>query len=166
MSKLGRRGMYYDHLDETELEESTKIDETDMQIAEILRSDGRASNKDIAATLEISEGTVRNRVKKMVDCEFLHFNGVTNLNMRMDKSYIFVFVTLQSTKRWVQIAEEVMRLPHVESVTMITGRFDLIIEVFLEPHSLLDFLTNMLPKVEGIASTETHMTIRTFNKWV
>jgi Lrp/AsnC family transcriptional regulator, regulator for asnA, asnC and gidA len=158
--------MYYDHLDETKLEETTKIDETDMQIAEILRNDGRASNKDIAATLDISEGTVRNRIKKMADCEFLSFRGLTNLNMRMDKSYIFVFVTLQSTKRWVQIAEEVMQLPYVESVTLITGRFDLIIEVFIEPHSLLDFLTNMLPNVDGIASTETHMTIRTFNKWV
>lgn len=102
--------MYYDNLQETELENSTKIDETDMHIIRIFHEEGRTSNK--------------------------------------------------------EIAEEVMELQHVESVTMITGRFDLVIEVFIQPHSLLDFLTNMLPSVDGIASTETHMTIRTFNKWI
>ncbi len=49
---------------------------------------------------------------------------------------------------------------------MIAGRFDLIIELFIEPYNLINFLTNDLASVGNISSTESLVTIKNFNKWI
>jgi DNA-binding Lrp family transcriptional regulator len=41
------------------------LDNLDKNIIEILNKDGRANNKDIAAVLSVSEGTIRNRINKL-----------------------------------------------------------------------------------------------------
>ena len=70
------------------------------------------------------------------------------------------------TKNWKEIARDVTKLPNVKSVSMTTGRFDLIIELFIEPHNLINFLTEDLAGVGSIASTEGLVTIKNINKWV
>ena len=42
-------------------------DAMDRHIIAILNQDGRVNNKDIAAQLKISEGTVRNRVRRLME---------------------------------------------------------------------------------------------------
>ncbi|KKL15791.1 hypothetical protein LCGC14_2502050, partial [marine sediment metagenome] len=83
-----------------------------------------------------------------------------------DKQLIFILVQLEITKNWKEIARKVSDLKAVKSVSMITGRFDLIIELYIEPHNLINFLTQDLASVGNILSTESLVTIKNFNKWV
>ena len=143
-----------------------KIDDINLKILQILEENGRTPNNEIAARLSISEGTVRNRIKKLTESNFLKVKGLTNPEHWPDKQLIFILVQLEMTKRWKEIALSVSELPGVKSVSMITGRFDLIIELFLEPHNLINFLTNDLAGVGNISSTESMVTIKNFKKWV
>jgi len=143
-----------------------KIDETDRSIIRILEENGRIPNNEIASRLSISEGTVRNRIKKLTDNNYLKIRGLTNPDAQGEKQLIFILVKLEITKRWREIAEKVSQLPNVKSVSMITGRFDLIVELHVEHHSLIDFLTHDLADVGDISSTESLVTIGNFNKWV
>ncbi len=143
-----------------------KIDNTDMRIIEILEKNGRTPNNEIAVRLSISEGTVRNRIKKLTESNFLHVKGLTNPEERTDKQLIFILVQLEVTKKWNEIAKKVSELPNVKSVSMVTGRFDLIIDLFIEPHNLIDFLTEDLAAVGNISSTESLVAIKNFNKWI
>jgi len=143
-----------------------KIDDINLKILQILEENGRTPNNEIAARLSISEGTVRNRIKKLTESNFLKVKGLTNPEHWSDKQLIFILVQLEMTKRWKEIALSVSKLPGVKSVSMITGRFDLIIELFLEPHNLINFLTNDLAGVGNISSTESMVTIKNFKKWV
>ena len=143
-----------------------KIDETDRSIISILEENGRVPNNDIAARLAISEGTVRNRIKKLTENNYLKIRGQIDPDAYATKQLIFILVKLAITKRWREIAERVSQLPNVKSVSMITGRFDLIVEVYIEHHSLIDFLTHDLAEVGDISSTESLVTIGNFNKWV
>jgi Lrp/AsnC family transcriptional regulator for asnA, asnC and gidA len=143
-----------------------KIDEVDMKIIAILEENGRTANNEIASRLHISEGTVRNRIKKLTESGFLRVKGLTNPNKRTDKQLIFILASLEVTKNWEEVAEKVAKLPAVKSVSMITGRFDLIIKLFIEPHNLIQFLTQDLSRVGSIASTESLVTIKTFGMWV
>ena len=43
------------------------MDSFDRNIIEILESDGRASNAEIARSIGVSEGTIRRRLKKLID---------------------------------------------------------------------------------------------------
>ena len=143
-----------------------KIDDINLKILYILEENGRTPNNEIAARLSISEGTVRNRIKKLTDNNFLKVKGLTNPEHWTDKQLIFILVQLEMTKKWKEIAQSVSELPGVKSVSMITGRFDLIIELFLEPHNLINFLTQDLAGVGNISSTESMVTIKNFKKWV
>ena len=143
-----------------------KIDYINLKILQILEENGRTPNNEIAVRLSISEGTVRNRIKKLTESNFLKVKGLTNPEHWSDKQLIFILVQLEMTKKWKEIARSVSELPGVKSVSMITGRFDLIIELFLEPHNLINFLTNDLAGVGNISSTESMVTIKNFKKWV
>ncbi len=143
-----------------------KIDDINLKILQILEENGRTPNNEIAARLSISEGTVRNRIKKLTESNFLKVKGLTNPEHWPAKQLIFILVQLEMTKRWKEIARSVSELSGVKSVSMITGRFDLIIELFLEPHNLINFLTNDLAGVGNISSTESMVTIKNFKKWV
>ena len=143
-----------------------KIDGINLKILQILEENGRTPNNEIAARLSISEGTARNRIKKLTESNFLKVKGLTNPEHWSDKQLIFILVQLEMTKKWKEIARKVSELPGVKSVSMITGRFDLIIELFLEPHNLINFLTNDLAGVGNISSTESMVTIKNFKKWV
>jgi Lrp/AsnC family transcriptional regulator for asnA, asnC and gidA len=143
-----------------------KIDSVDLRIVDILSENGRIPNNEIAARLSISEGTVRNRIKKLTDNNILKVRGLTNPDRGTQKQLIYILVKLEMTKRWKEIAEKVSKLPNVRSASMVTGRFDLIVELFIEPHNLINFLTNDLAGVSDISSTESLVTIKNFKKWV
>jgi Lrp/AsnC family transcriptional regulator for asnA, asnC and gidA len=143
-----------------------KIDRLDLQIIDILEENGRTPNNEIASRLGISEGTVRNRIKKLTENDFLKVMGLTNPNTRTDKQLIFILAKLDTTKRWEETAQKVSELPDVKSISMITGRFDLIIALFIEPHRLIDFLSHELTSIGTILSTESLVSIKSFNKWI
>jgi Lrp/AsnC family transcriptional regulator for asnA, asnC and gidA len=143
-----------------------KIDDTDRNIIKILRENGRIPNNEIASRLEVSEGTVRNRIKKLTENDLLKVKGLTNPDKGTENQLIFILVKLEMTKNWKDIARDVAKLPNVKSVSMTTGRFDLIIELFIEPHNLINFLTEDLAGVGSISSTESLVTIKNINKWV
>jgi Lrp/AsnC family transcriptional regulator for asnA, asnC and gidA len=141
-----------------------KVDEVDMKIVDILEENGRIPNNEIASRLHISEGTVRNRTKKLIESDFLKVKGLTNPNKRTDKQLIFILVHLEVTKNWENITQKMSELPGVKSVSMLTGRFDLPIGLFIEPHNLINFFTQDLSSVGSIASTDNLVTIERHNR--
>jgi len=143
-----------------------KLDGTDLKIIDVLAVNGRTPNNEIAERLSISEGTVRNRIKKLADGGFLRVKGLTNPDEHAERQLIFILVKLEVTKNWKDIARAVSELQGVKSVSMIAGRFDLIVELFIEPHNLINFLTEDLGGIGSISSTESLTTIKNFNKWV
>jgi Lrp/AsnC family transcriptional regulator for asnA, asnC and gidA len=143
-----------------------KIDNVDMEIVKILSENGRIPNNEIASRLTISEGTVRNRIKKLTEGNFLKVKGMINPDEGTEKQLIYILITLQVTKKWKETAEKIAKLRDVKSVSMITGRFDLLVELFIEPQNLMNFLTDELSTIGEVFSTESLVTIKNFNKWV
>jgi len=143
-----------------------KIDEVDIKILSILEKNGRTPNNEIAKRLSLSEGTVRNRIKKMTDSGFLSVKGLTNINLRQDKQLIYVLVKLTPHKEWERSAKRISELPNVKSASMLTGRFDILLEVLIEPPEIVHFIGETLSKIETIISTESLIAVKSFNKWI
>jgi Lrp/AsnC family transcriptional regulator, regulator for asnA, asnC and gidA len=55
-----------------------ETDETDETIIRLLQTDGRTSNREIARQLEVSEGTVRQRLKRLVEAGAIRLGTVTD----------------------------------------------------------------------------------------
>jgi Lrp/AsnC family transcriptional regulator for asnA, asnC and gidA len=74
-----------------------------------------------------------------------------------------VGVKLQSMDL-IKTGEEFSRLRGVVSVSVVTGRFDLVLLVLLkEGFGLLEFYTQEVAKIKGVQSVETFVVYKSYN---
>lgn len=131
-----------------------------------LQRDGRASYKDIAKKLNVSDGTVRFRINRMIRENILRIKA--EINPFAFENSIAALVRMQLEKRnQKRLMEQIARLKGVVSVCNATGHYDLLVEVFLESRKELNkFLVDDLSKIDGIKATETFVYLDAVNKWM
>ncbi|GAB4373267.1 MAG: Lrp/AsnC family transcriptional regulator [Spirochaetales bacterium] len=141
-------------------------DETDWKIIEILQQ-GWVPNNTIARALNISEGTVRIRLKKLKDAGILTVRALINPDVLANKQLALVALTVAESRLLERKAEEIAQLPNVLSVSIISGRYDLIAEVLVDSNKgLVKFLTEELSAIEGITRSESFLMLKNYNKYV
>lgn len=141
-------------------------DETDWKIIEILQQ-GWVPNNTIARTLNISEGTVRSRLKKLKDAGILTVRALINPDVLANKQLVLVALTVAESRLLERKAEEISHLPNVLSVSITSGRYDLIAEVLVDSNKgLVKFLTEELSGIEGITRSESFIMLKNYNKYV
>ncbi len=145
---------------------SLQVDEVDWQIIRILEKNGRAQNKEIAEQVGVSEGTVRNRIKKLMDNRFLRVRGLTNPNDRTDEALVYMGIKISVNRDSMKVSDAVSRLACVKSVAVVTGRYDLLVEVYVEPYNIIRFLSTELAKIDAIVSVESFIALHCVNKFV
>jgi Lrp/AsnC family transcriptional regulator for asnA, asnC and gidA len=110
---------------------------------------------------------VRNRIKKLSDAGLLKVAGLINPDDSPDKQLMLLGVNITSSKDLTKKAAELAKLPNVESAYITAGRYDIMVEVWIDAKGgLIEFLSKTLAKVEGIASTESFLVMKSFNKWL
>ncbi|MDY6793543.1 MAG: Lrp/AsnC family transcriptional regulator [Thermodesulfobacteriota bacterium] len=139
-----------------------KIDDINVEIIKNLR-DGRKSFKKIANILNITENTVRSRVNKLTSEGILETTGLVDPEVMPDHRVVFVGVKL-STFNLVEKGKEFSKLKGVVSVSVVTGRFDLILVVLLKRgFDLLEFYTQEVYQLDGVRSVETFVVYKGYN---
>jgi Lrp/AsnC family transcriptional regulator for asnA, asnC and gidA len=140
-------------------------DETDRGIMRLLQIDGRLSNRAIAEELGVSEGTVRNRIRKLKEKGLLKVTAMVNLFEDPDFLSAYVLVRLK-TRNLIGAAEAFSKLPGVISVSAVAGQYDLIAELLVaDKIKFIDFVTKHMAELEDIASAESLVIFKSFNKW-
>lgn len=138
------------------------IDETNVAIIHQLK-DGRVPFKKIADALSISEGTVRSRVRKLMDEGVLEITGLVDPEAVPDQSVVLVGVKVKDMDL-VKKAEEFSKLRGVTSVCVVTGRYDLMVTVLLgKDFSMLKFYTEEVSTIENVSSVESFVVYKSFN---
>jgi Lrp/AsnC family transcriptional regulator for asnA, asnC and gidA len=138
------------------------IDKTNLAIIKHLRN-GRKSYQKIARELALSENTVRTRVQKLMEEGILDINGVINPESMDGHRVVIVGVKLQSMDL-VNKGKEFSKLKGVVSVSVVTGRFDLILMVLLKSgFGLLEFYTEEVSRIKDVQSVETFVVYKSYN---
>ncbi len=141
-----------------------KVDETNRQIIRLLQ-DGRKSFSAIAEELGITENTVRSRVNKLIDDRILTVTGLVDPQY-MPSLQVAIMGIKVKTLDLERKASELSELHGVISCAVVTGRYDLILQLELsedEDCSLLNFFKNELVKVDEIAEVETFIVYQSHN---
>ncbi len=134
---------------------STSIDATDLQIIKILNSDGRTPFSQIAQKLGVSTGMIRQRYHRLVEEGVLQVVAVTNPLLMGFTTMAQIGVKVD-VGRLKEIADQIAAFEEVIYLVLVTGSYDLHIEIVCRDKShLLDFLTTKLHTVEGIKDSET-----------
>ncbi|NQT60078.1 MAG: Lrp/AsnC family transcriptional regulator [Bacteroidetes bacterium] len=140
-----------------------KIDEMNIAIIKQLR-DGRKSYSAIAEELSVTENTVRSRVNKLIEENVLEITGLVDPESLPGVQIVVMGVKLK-TMDLGRKAEEFTRLKGVISAAVITGRYDLLVQVLLnedEEYSLLEFFTKELVKIAEIQDVETFVVYQAY----
>lgn len=125
--------------------------------------DGRKSYKVIAEELDVTENTIRSRVRRMEESGVLEISGHVDAD-KMDDMQIIMIGIRTSSMDYIAKGEEISRLPGVISVAVVTGRFDLIVTVELaNDKQMLKFLKDQLSSVDSIEAIETFVIYKGFN---
>jgi len=139
-----------------------KIDETNIAIIRELKQ-GKKSFKRIADKLSITENTVRSRVNKLQEEGVLDICGLVDPATLPGHRVVIIGIKL-SEMNLVEKGEEISKLKGVISVSVVTGRYDLIIFVlFKKGFGLLEFYTDEIAKVKGVNSVETFVVYKSYN---
>jgi Lrp/AsnC family transcriptional regulator for asnA, asnC and gidA len=138
------------------------LDQANLTIIKHLRN-GRKSYKKIAEELSLSENTVRSRVHKMIREGILEINGVLDAQAVEGHRVVMVGVKLK-TMDLVNKGEAFSKLKGVVSVSVVTGRFDLILIVLLRRgFGLLEFYTEEVSQIRDVQSVETFVVYKSYN---
>lgn len=143
------------------------LDGTDLRIVAMLGGDGRCGNNEIARKLGVSEGTVRKRIKRLTDSGAIRVEALVNPDVLEDRHLALLEIKVAVSKELESVAEKIAALPGVVSVHIITGGMDIMAEVLVESKfGLIEFIGTHLASVNGIASTETHIVMKHYGKWL
>ena len=143
------------------------MDEKDRQIIEILMNDSSLTTRQIAKKTLIPITTVHNRIRKLKK-EGLIKKFTLKLNYHLiDKGFCALilakcdFSELRKLKKdQHKLSRELLSLPEVDSVDIVTGVTDLLIRVRVRDVQSFDtFLSKKLQVISGIASTQSLVVI-------
>ena len=139
-----------------------KIDDTNLAIIKELRH-GRKPYKQIAQRLDITETPVRSPVQTMHAAAFLDIPGPVDMEQVEHHQLVIIGVKLKTTDMF-QKGEEFSRVRGVVSVSVVTGRYDLILIVtFNEEYGLKEFYAEEVSRIEEVQSLETFVIYKAYN---
>lgn len=139
------------------------------EIAELLQKDARLSPEDIASMLNKDVQEVKAKIKEMEENgTIIKYCAIINeekLQAQRDKviAFIEIQVTPEREKGFDAIAERIYHFPQVQSLYLMSGRYDLLAVV--EGENLKEvafFVSDKLSTLDNVKSTMTHFLLKKY----
>ena len=116
----------------------------------------------IADELGISEGSVRQRVKRLQDSGMMQIVAIVEPQHLGWNAAGMIGVTVQADLI-DQVATEIARHPEVVYLFMASGEFDLFVEVYCRDREhFVEFLNEVLRQIPGVTHTRTFMIMKMY----
>src|SRR5258708_11359876 len=139
---------------------ANRLDEIDQYIMDALRKDGRKAFVQIAAKLKVSPGMIRQRYNRLVKNGALKVVAISNPIHRGIQTMALIGIRTDGNNM-LDVASQVAKLKEVVYLVVVSGRFDIVAEVFSRDHEdLLKFITEKLHRIEGVRETESFMHLK------
>ncbi len=135
------------------------MDELDRRIISLLQMDGRASNAKIAREVGVSEGTVRRRLRRLIQEDVVKVIAVPNLE-KLGYATTALIGLQTGPGKSDAVAESIANLDEAHYVAITTGAYDVFIWAGLESaESLGTFLRTKIGTIDGVQRTETFVNL-------
>ncbi len=134
------------------------LDEVDRKIIELMRLDARRSYQSIGKELGVSEGTVRKRVKRLIEA-----GVIKRFTIEVEKPQQVQAISMISVDPSVPtptVAEKLARVKGVEKVYEITGEYDALVVISMDSISELNRCIEEIRMIQGVRETNTAMVLR------
>ncbi|MCZ8516377.1 Lrp/AsnC family transcriptional regulator [Paenibacillus filicis] len=140
-----------------------------MKIVELLKEDARRSPALIATLLGASEAEVAEAIREMEEANVIvKYATVVNW-AKVDNEKVTALIEVQITpergRGFDAIAERIYLYPEVKSVYLMSGAYDLLVEI--EGKTLKEvasFVSNKLSPIDRVLSTKTHFILKKYKQ--
>ncbi len=137
-----------------------KLDELDRRLIDLLQIDGRQPNTELARKLAVTEGTVRNRIAKLLDDNLIQVGAWVDPVRVGGQIYAHIEVEVENS-RIDATARQLALFDEVNFEFIQTGRADILLGCFFRSTQHMDeFVTKKLARVKGIRATSSVIVLR------
>ena len=135
------------------------MDQLDTRIIVLLQGDGRASNAGIAREVGVSEGTVRRRLKRLIQEEYIRVVALLDPGKMGYTSEALIGIQVEPDKI-DQVSGDMAKLEEINWVAVTTGSYDVFAWATLQSSEALGiFLRTKIGTIPGVRRTETFVTL-------
>lgn len=141
--------------------------ETKEKILKIIEKNSRLTNVDIAVMLDLDPTEVESSLKKMEEDNIIcGYHTLVNWDKAEDdevSAVIELKVNPQRGSGFDKIAERVYQYPEVDAVYLMSGAYDLLVEMRKAPmKEIAGFVANRLSTIDEVQSTATHFILKRY----
>jgi Lrp/AsnC family transcriptional regulator for asnA, asnC and gidA len=133
------------------------FDQLDCQMIELLQKDGRISNTEIAKKIGMSEATVRTRLNRLIQDEYIQIVAVSN-PIKLGFKIVGNIRIHVEIKKMDAIIEELKTLKPLWFVVQTTGGTGIDTEFVAKSlDELNELIFEKINKIDGVIKTETSL---------
>lgn len=135
------------------------MDNLDIKIISLLQDDGTATNAGIAREIGVSEETVRRRLKRLMQDEYIKVVALPDPKKLGYTSEVLIGVQVDAN-RIDEVAENIAEMDEVNWVSITTGSFDVFAWATLKSsEELSTFLRTKVGMISGVRKMETFINL-------
>lgn len=137
------------------------IDELDRKLIVELQENGRKGYVALAKKMGVVEGTVRKRVKNLLEKSLVKIVAVPNMR-KLGYGFIGLVGIQVKLEDLRKVADTLAKNEHICYLAFVTGRYDLMAIVATQsPEELSQFIEREISAVPSILRTETFVNLET-----
>ncbi len=140
-----------------------QLDDLDLAILSELQQDGRAAYSDLASKLDVSHGTIRNRIARLQEQQLLKIIGWVNPQAVGYRLPANIQIAVEPPALIREVAEQLVELPEARFVAMMSGEYDLFVDVNARDiKHLTEFIAENIYPLDGVRRTSVNMYLEVF----
>jgi Lrp/AsnC family transcriptional regulator for asnA, asnC and gidA len=138
------------------------MDQIDLDIIALLQENGRRPYTEIAQALNVSEGTVRNRVARLQEEKIIQIVGMADPYQLNYDAPAIIGISV-NPQQMDDVTRALASLREVSYLVMISGEFDLLVEVLCKDRDeLTSLLNDRIRSIDGVTRTQTFFILHTY----
>lgn len=133
------------------------MDDIDRRVLRLLEKNARATNVELARKLGVSEGTVRNRLQKMLSNKTLRFSAELST-----KTGFRAIVLLKCDSRSItkKIVGKLLALDEVKRALEVSGEWDVVVEASTGSAEEYNDAVEKIRAVDGVQETQSLIVLK------
>ena len=140
---------------------NSSLDDLDFEILSYLQQDGRMSFTRIAEQTDASISTIRTRVTKLISDKTIQIVGRVNPNKIGFHAYASIKIAVRPANKIDSVVNELMDYREVSFLALISGDFDLEVNVMCRDNDhLIELINQRISSIEGVHQSTTNMYLK------
>lgn len=139
----------------------SSLDQTDLQILEMMSQDAKIPYAEMGQKLFVSSGTIHVRIKKLTE-----LGVITGSRINIDYTKLkfdvvaFVGIFLEKSQLYSEVSSALKNIREIISAHYTTGGYSIFTQIICRDTAhLQEILSTKIQKIDGIARTETFISL-------